>query len=523
MKGNPLQKLIKSSAFIIAATVILKSLGLLREIILAYAYGAGTVTDAYVIARSVPDTFVGILTGSAGAVFITICASISAKGENSGEKTAFSRNIISVFGLIGVLLTLVFAVFPSFFVRLFAMNIDPETAKTAAAMLRLMSLVCVPNFVSTFLAANLQMKKRFFRAAIYQVTINVSIISFIFIGRATGADVLIGAGFAVGCVLSALLLIIFNKSIDFTYRPFLNFRDPALRAFVLLIIPSVLSIFIMQLFQVIDRNMASSFDVGTVSAMNYATKIVNVFSALIGTTVATAFLPDLTKYAAADDREKMSEQIGDALKTVIPIALPLTLGIIILARPIVQILLERGEFGAGETDITAALFLMYTVGLLPQCIAPIFSYIFLAKKDTKTLLFISSMTLIAGIALNFILIKPMGANGLALATSLAAYFSLGMYFLIFRHRKIRFGVFRQRREWVKLIAAAASMSLFAAFGGSLFTGGSYLHNLAATAAVAVISVIIYAGILFITKSETADVYIALIKSIFSRKKEAKPE
>jgi putative peptidoglycan lipid II flippase len=515
-----MQKLIKSSAFIIAATIILKCLGLLREIILAYAYGAGAITDAYVVSRSAVDTLVGLLAGSAGAIFVAVASDIT--GEKKDERqTRFTRLIITLFGILGLVFTALFALFPSFFIRMFAYGLEAEAAASASAMLRMMSLVCIPTLVNAFLAANLQMKGRFFRSVIYQVTINFSIISFIFIGRAAEFPALIGAGYAVGGILSTLLLLIFNKSTGFTYRPLIERRSPELKTFIAVIVPSLLSTVASQLFQVIDRNMASSLDVGTISSLNYAAKVENVFLALIGTAVATAVMPDLSAAVAKKDAAATSREISAALKTVIPVVLPLSLGIIILSYPIIRILLERGAFEAQNTAVTSLLLLMYTIGLLPQCISAILSYVMIAHKDTKTLLFISIITLAIGIGLNFLFIRPFGANGLALATSLGGVFSMCFLGIALRRKKIRMSVFSKKREWVKIIGAAVFMSLFAATANYiLLVDVSYMKNLVFTALIAVISVLIYAAILLLSKSEIADVYKELIKSIRGRKKGA---
>ncbi|MDR0991636.1 MAG: murein biosynthesis integral membrane protein MurJ [Ruminococcus sp.] len=508
-----MQKLIKSSAFIIAATIILKCLGLLREIILAYAYGAGVVTDAYAVSRSAVDTFAAFLAGAAGTVFIAVVTDISGE-DKEDRQTRFTRLMITIFGILGLVFTALFALFPTVFVRIFAYSLDAEAANSAARMLRLMSLVCVPILINTFLAANLQMKGRFFRSVVYQITINFSIISFILIGRNLGFDELIGAGYAVGGILSALLLIAFNKGIGFTYRPVLERKNAELKTFIAVIVPSLMSTLASQLFQVIDRNMASTLDVGTISSLNYAAKVENVFFALIGVAVATAVMPDLAAAVAKKDDEKISFEISSALKTVMPVVLPLTLGIIILAYPIIRILLERGAFGAGNTADASTLLMMYTVGLIPQCITAILSYVMIARKDTKTLFAISFISLGIGVALNFLFIGPLGADGLALATSLASFISVILLIIALRRRNINIFVFSKKREWAKIIGATAAMSLFAATTDKiLLTDVSYLKNLVFTALIAVISILIYAAVLLISKSEIADVYKELVKSI----------
>jgi putative peptidoglycan lipid II flippase len=515
-----MQKLIKSSAVIIAATVILKLLGLLRETVLAYAFGAGEVSDAYIISRGAVDTLIGILAGSAGAVFITVCA--GGAGDNAKEtKTSFTRTAITLFGVLGLIFTVLFALFPSFFVRLFAYSPEYMAAGKAALMLRFMSIAAVPCFVNALLAANLQIEKRFFRAAIYQAFMNIAVIIFIFIGKAAGEDFLIGVGYAVGAVLSMVLLLIFNRQADFTFRPNFDFKSPDLKMFIALIIPSFLSVLAAQLFQIIDRNIASSMDAGTISALNYAAKTDNVFVALIGTAVATALMPDLSRAFAQKDRQAVADEISSALKTVIPIVLPLTAGILILAAPVIRILLERGAFSAGDTAFTSKLLVMYTIGLLPQCISPIFGLVFVALRDTKSLLALTLITLIFSVILKFLFIAPLGAEGLALSTSLTGFLLAMLQIVVLRQKKIKIFVFQKKREWAKILCGAAVMSAFACAAHNGVTADvSYLHNLVTTVIITGVSVLIYAAVLYFTKSEIAVFYKDLLKSVLARKKEA---
>jgi putative peptidoglycan lipid II flippase len=515
-----MQKLIKSSAVIIAATVILKCLGLLRETVLAYSFGAGDVSDAYVVSRGTVDTLIGILAGSAGAVFIAVCAGIT--GENADKKkTSFARITITLFGVLGLFFAALFAVFPSFFVRLFAFSLGSAAAGKAALMLRFMSVACVPCFINAILAANLQIKKRFFRSAVYQAFMNIAVIIFIFIGKAAGEDFLIGAGYSIGAVLSSILLFLFNRQIGFSFRPNFDFKTPELKMFIALIIPSFLSVLAAQLFQVIDRAIASSMDAGTISALSYAAKIENVFIALIGTAVATALMPDLSRAFAQKSEKSASDEISSALKTVIPIVLPLSAGIIILAAPVIRILLERGAFSAEDTAFTSKLLVMYTIGLLPQCISPILGLVFVALRDTKSLLLLMVITLIFSVILKFLLLKPLGAEGLALSTSITGFLLALLQIVVLKQKKIKLFVFQKKREWVKILCGAAVMSIFAALAHNTVSSDvSYLHNLLRTVIITGVSAFIYAAVLYFTKSEIAVFYTDLLKSVSARKKGA---
>jgi putative peptidoglycan lipid II flippase len=515
-----MKKLIKSSAVIIAATVILKCLGLLREIILAYAFGAGDVSDAYVVSRGAVDTLIGILAGSAGAVFITVCAGISGANENA-KKTDFTRMAITLFGVLGLIFTSLFALLPNLFVRLFAFSLDAAAAGKAALMLRFMAIACVPGFINSLLAANLQIEKRFFRSAVYQVTINIAVIAFIFIGKAAGEDYLIGAGYAVGALLSTMLLLIFNKQIGFIFRPAFDTKSPELKMFIALIIPSFLSVLATQLFQVIDRSIASSLTAGTISALSYAAKIENVFVALIGTAVATALMPDLTKAFAQKSSEAAADEICGALKTVIPIVLPLTAGILILSAPVIRILLERGAFGADDTAFTAQLLAMYAIGLPAQCISPIFGFVFVALRDTRSLLIITVITLVISVILKFLFITPFGAAGLALSTSVTGFLLALLQIFVLLKKKISVFVFRKKREWAKILCAAAVMSVFAVFAHNTVSSDvSYLYTLITTIIITGVSILIYSAVLHFTKSEIAVFYKDLIKSVLARRKGA---
>ncbi|MDR0992574.1 MAG: hypothetical protein LBL87_06735 [Ruminococcus sp.] len=437
-----MRKLIKSSAFIIAAFIILKVFGLLREVVLAYVYGAGALTDAYVIARSVPDTLAGIAAASAGSVFITVSAGL----QRENEKSRFTRILITLFCAFGALLTVFIAAFPDFFINIFAANPAPDVAEKTVSLLRVMSLVCIPSFANAILAANLQAKGQFFRAAVYQVTVNIFVIAFIFIGKAAGIDTLIGIGFSAGYICSAILLLIFNKAAGFSYFASRENRaekilfDKNIKAFFVLLIPALLSAAVPQLFQAADRAVSASpfFEIGTVSALSYAAKIESVFVLLIGTTAATAFLPDLTKSIAEGEIEQAKKQIGNAFRAVMIVAIPLTVGVMLFSHLIIRILLQRGEFSAADTAKTAQLLFMYAAGLAPQCASPLLAAVLLALRETKALIAVSLTALVVGALLKILLWGS--APLLAFSTSVAAYVFAGLLFFMLRRKKIDFSL-----------------------------------------------------------------------------------
>jgi len=247
----------------------------------------------------------------------------------------------------------------------------------------------------------------------------------------------------------------------FRYSPMFDPRDRALRDIVLLMGPGTLGLAATQVNILVNTLLATSQGTGAVSWLNYAFRIMYLPIGLFGVSIATAVLPAVSRHAAVGDLAKIRTTVSRGLAMMLMMNVPATVGLLVLARPIVELLFERGRFTSADTEATAALVQMYALGLVGYSAARIASPTFYALQQSRTAVAVSLATIGANVALSVSLVAFMGFRGLALATAIAAL-GHGALLVLLLHRRLG-GIDAERLTIVltKILAAAALMAVAA--------------------------------------------------------------
>jgi putative peptidoglycan lipid II flippase len=253
-----LNKLFRSSVLIAVAFSILRFGGFLREAVLAHYYGADYITDGFVLAYQIPNLILSFLVGATATTYISVNA-----GLLNEEKLRFTSNLITIFLLISSVLTILFLVFPQPFVALLSSSdMKPETRVVANQLLRFMGLASIPLLLALILSAQLQVSGKFFIATAYQIFNNTFIIIGIAFAKSFSFLPWMGIGMTIGNILSFLVLIFANRNSGIQYEPLIDFSDPHLRQFFILLAPMILSTLVSEINAIVDKRMASSLDEG---------------------------------------------------------------------------------------------------------------------------------------------------------------------------------------------------------------------------------------------------------------------
>jgi putative peptidoglycan lipid II flippase len=314
-----------------------------------------------------------------------------------------------------------------------------------------------------------------------------------------------GLGMIVGNLFSLLILVLGTRTTDLRYKPRIDLADPHLRRFFILLGPVMLSSIVVEINQIIDRNLASSLASGTVSALNYASKVNNVFSGLMGASIGVAFYPKMSELAAAGDTDALKAQVVNGIKLLLPMLVPLALGLILLAEPLIRLLLERGAFRPEDTARTAQCLRLYAIGLLAGNLNPLLSRAYYARQKTRLVAILSTVSVAIGIALDFLLIGPLQARGLALATSVSGTVSFILFFTFLRRALGSLQVFSSRLEWLKFGLALAAMSGLVWLGKAWLPlmAGSYQQTLFLTVGLVAAAALVYLALMFALRTETS--------------------
>jgi len=408
MKG-----LLRGTLVVTAGLVLLQALGWVREVILAYYFGTSSQLDALLVALTVPNFVAGTIGLAIGTAIVPVYHRWKTRDARP-EGGSIAARLASIAGSVLVVtipLALTALWGAPLLVRWIAPGFDSSTFVLAASMTRWLSVSAVPLTLSTYWAALVQADRRF-EAQIA--------------GTAVGTIVTLGGIWWLSPrlgVLGAALAFIGGALGQFTFfsvwqgyhhclfplsMQMGNQLARDVRELWLLMAPIIGGAALSQTRAVVDRLVASGLHTGAIASLNYAARIVNLPVILLGDGLMTVFFPNLShQLASGNDRQSRR------LLSFVPI----TLLTILMAPELVELLFQRGAFDAAATSRTASLVRVYALGLLPTVTGTASMRVFHASVDTLTPVIVGLISTVINIAGNFALARPLGAQGIALATS----------------------------------------------------------------------------------------------------------
>jgi putative peptidoglycan lipid II flippase len=247
----------------------------------------------------------------------------------------------------------------------------------------------------------------------------------------------------------------------FTYRPILDWKDESLRRVLVLMGPGTIGLAATQVNVFVNTVLATGEGTGAVSWLNYAFRLMYLPIGLFGVSIATATLPAVSRHVAMRDEGAARRTVADGLSMMLMLNIPATVGLMVLAPPIVRLIFERGAFTAADTAATAIAVQYYALGLVGYSVVRITSPVFYALGQNRTPVMVSVATVLANAVLNIWLVGLMGYGGLALGTSIAALFNAALLMFFLRKRLGGIEGGRISASLVRITIAAAIMGIAA--------------------------------------------------------------
>jgi putative peptidoglycan lipid II flippase len=433
-------------------------LGFLRNSVLAALFGQNNVTDAYNTAYLVPDTLYLILIGGAvSSAFIPVLSRYLAEGQEdeAWRVTSIAFNLVSV-GVAAIVLLGIWAA-PAY-VHVIAPWFPPAKARLTVALTRITLIAIFFHSLNGVLVGSEYAHNAFYATSLGPLLYNAAIIG---IGVAL-APFLGIFGFAWATVLGAFLNFLVQLWGVLRLRPryFLSFdvRHPGLRRVGELMLPVAVGLSIAQLNLLVNQSfLASSLPPGTINALVLSSRIMLV-PVLVATSIGITLLPNLTRHAALGDEAAFRRSFSASMRAVVATSLPASALLMMLALPVVRVLFQHGAFTPSDTLVTASSLVFYAVGIAAYGLYEILSRAFYAIEDTRTPLVTGVVTVVAGFALNLVLVRLLGYRGLALAYSLTGILNAYLLLRLLRRRLGRLDLPRVARSTVKTLLATAVMA-----------------------------------------------------------------
>jgi putative peptidoglycan lipid II flippase len=440
-------------------------LGVVREQVLAALFGAGNAMDAYNVAFRIPNLVRDLF--AEGAMSSAFVPTFTRSLTTSGKATAWTlgNNIINALIVITGIIVLLGIVFASPIVTAFAGDYAGVPGKLDLTIL--LTRIMLPFLIFVALAAAvmgmLNSLHQFFIPALSPAMFNVATIvcalGLVPLMPAVGLPPIaaIAIGTLVGGVAQLALQWPLLRRQGFAYRPLLNWRDEGLRRVLTLMGPGTLGLAATQVNVFVNTVLATGEGTGAVSFLNYAFRLMYLPIGLFGVSIGTATLPAVSRHAAQQDHAAVRRTIADSMTLMMLLNVPATIGLMVLATPIVRVIFERGAFTPDATIATAAALRFYAVGLLGYSVVRIASPTFYAIGQNRTPVKVSVVTVIVNAALNIWLVRVMGFRGLALGTSIAALFNAMLLMILLRRHLKGIEAPRILASFMKILIASVAM------------------------------------------------------------------
>lgn len=452
------KKMVKNVVLLMALTLLSKFIGFFREIVMGYCYGASMHSDAYFTAYDIPKVLFSLIATAIATTFIPLYYKSK---EEKGEQGAidFTNNIISITLLFGIIISVFSFIFMEKLVNVFAIGFKGEILHETVFFARVMLLGYIFSGLSSIMSAYLQSNEEFFIPGIIGIPYNLIVITSMIVSAYTKNIYILPIGASLGLMSQYLVQI--PKSIKLGYRPKLkiDFREEYIKEMMILVLPVLISVSVTQINTVVDRTLASTLVVGSMSSLNYSNKLMGFFIGLFITTISIVIYPQLSELSSKSNKDEFNELIRKSINIVFILMMPITFGCIILAEPIVSVLFMRGAFDAQAVKLTTNALMFYSVGMIGLAVRTVITKIYYSIGDTKTPMINSTIAVLINIVLSLILIKPMQNGGLAFATSISYIISMTMLLIKLKGKVGNYGVSEVRKTIIKTTLASIIMAL----------------------------------------------------------------
>lgn len=502
-------------------TFLSRILGLLRDGIMAWAFGATRVADAFYVAFRVPNLLRRLVAeGALTVAFVPIYTDYLRKSRESAREAA--SVVFTYLSLFLVMLVVLGIAFAPFIVRLIAWGFaeDPEKYSLTVYLTRLMFPYIMMISLVALAMGMLNSLKRFSSSAASPILLNIGIIF--------GAVVLSkcfdlpAVGLALGVLLGGIMQLALQipslkregmiPSINF------NWRHPALKGLLLLMIPSAFGAAVYQLNVLIVTFFASFLPEGSVSYLWYADRINEFPLGIFSIAVATVTLPTLADHAADKDIVAFRDTMNYSLRLAFLIAIPSAVGLHLLSEQIVNVLFERGAFTADMARATAGAVTIFAYQI--PFVSGVRNLVpgFFALKDAKSPVYVAGAAVVVNATAAFLLVGPMKHLGLALALVIASTTNFMILLYLFR-RKI--GLIGGRKLLSSIARTAFASGVMALVVISVegwmrpCMMGSILHRGGLLIVLILVSIAAFIAVIHIISKEE---YSALIGMVGKRKR-----
>lgn len=433
-------KLLKSSTAFSFMTFISRIFGFIRDMVIAYFFGASHGLDAFILAFKIPNMMRRLFAeGAFSQAFVPIISEYKAKNSQE-EVRSFIDNVAGCLFIVLVIVTFLGIIFAPFIIKAFAPGFDSNGVRVILAidMLKITFPYMLLISLTAFLSGILNSYGKFAAPAFTPVFLNLSMIiaAIFFSEKFAQPEMVLAWGIIFGGIIQLLFQIPFLMKINLIPKPKINFNHPGVRRIMILMGPALLGAAVSQINSIIDTLFASFLQAGSISWLYFADRLMEFPLGIFGVGFATVVLPSLSREFTLTSKEKFSEILDWGIRWVLLTSVPAVAGLYFLAGPLIVTLFKSGKFSINDVMMSKNCLMAYSLAVVGIMLAKVFSCAFYARQDIKTPVKIAVFVIICNIVLNAILIGTLQHVGLALSTSISSSINACMLFFILNKRGI---------------------------------------------------------------------------------------
>lgn len=516
-------KVARAAGVVGIATLASRVMGYARDMVMSWAFGTTLAADAFYVAYRIPNLLRELLAeGSMSAAFIPVFTeTLTNESRESARRLAnavFARLllILAVMTCLGIL-------FAPYVVKLIALGWEYKPGYHDKYLLgvkltRLMFPYLLFIGIAALAMGMLNSLRSFLAPALSPVMLNIMTISAVVISLRYLSDPILGV--AVGVVLGGLFQFLIQvpglKKEGMMIRPQFQPSHPGVKRIGALAIPVFVSSSVNQINIFVGTIFASFLATGSITYLFYGMRFIHFPLGIFGIAIATAVLPTLSAQAARKEMTEFRDTFSFGLRLVFFIMFPAMAGLISLRVPIVNLLLERGQFDRLSTAGTATALLFYAVGLWSMAGYRIVAQAFYSLQDTRTPVKVAVVALVANMLCSgaFLLWTPLAHGGLALANSLASMLNITVLIILLRRKIGRIDARRITVSLLKVIPASVAMGAIGWWVSrdTIWEGpGHSLFKTELLVGTIIGSVLFYAVLMWLMRSEELRFITAMVR------------
>ncbi|MDE3077158.1 MAG: murein biosynthesis integral membrane protein MurJ, partial [Chloroflexota bacterium] len=408
-----------AAAIVMAGTVLSRLLGLVRQQVFAVEFGTTGQMDAFWTAFRLPDAIYSLVAGGVlGSSLIPVFAGYLAHGRRE-EAARVASSVMNMMLILLGGLALVAELSAPAFVPMLVADYSPEKQGLVVSLMRVLLIQPIFLGVSGVMMGILNTYRHFLLPTLAPIIYNLSIITAaLALGPAMGVE-----GLAIGVVGGAVLQIAVQwpgmARYGFRFQLLLDAKDAGVREVWRLMIPRVFASATLYVNVLISAALGSRLAEGAYTGFSNALQLMSLPLGIFAIAISIVAFPTLSAQVARQELAAMSRTLGQALRIILFLTIPSSVGLILLGDPIVRTLFQYGRFDAHSTALTTQPLIFFAVGLFGHATVEIVLRAFYALHETLRPVLINLVTLTVNLILSFAFIGPLAQGGLALAISIS--------------------------------------------------------------------------------------------------------